>query len=106
MFVNPDTDIDTNLTPKPDPKPMATPTRHQSPVFSGENYVSADVHSWIFTIKAYVRAVTDEEERIEIAASFLSSTADKWFIGAHLSSPFITFDAFIEAFKTRFTQGG
>ena len=49
--------------------------------------------------------MTDKKEKIEIAASFLSSTADKWFIGARLSSPFTTFDMFINVFKTRFTQG-
>jgi len=52
----------------------------------------------------YIQATTNKEKKVKIAASFLSSTANKWFIGAHLSSPFVMFDMFINVFKTRFTQ--
>ena len=100
----PDTTPEPILEDTPEPRRAMILKRNKPPTFNGENYLSADVTSWIIKVKAYVRLSNDEEEKIEVAAGFLTGTADKWFIGVHTNRPFTSFNAFIVAFKTRFTR--
>ena len=71
---------------------MATLKRNKPRAFSGENYTTADVNSWIFKIRAYVKSSRDEEEKVEVAAGYLSGTADKWFIAKYSRGPLPTFE--------------
>jgi len=65
----------------------------------------AIVNAWIFKIHAHVRASTDEEEKVETAASFLTSMAELWFMAKYASAAQLpTFDEFIQAFKACFTH--
>ena len=52
----------------------------------------------------YVQDTADNETKIEVATSFLSGVAEKWFIGTHLSSLFTTFTTFLNEFKVCSTQ--
>ena len=73
--------------------------------FSGEDTSLAIVNAWIFKICAHVRASTDEEEKVETAASFLTGTAELWFMVKYVSGAQLpTFDEFIQALKARFTR--
>ena len=62
------------------------------------------VNAWIFKICAHIRASMDEGEKVETAASFLTSMAELWFMAKYASAAWLpTFDEFIQAFKARFT---
>ena len=79
--------------------------RNKPPTFSGEKYTTADVNAWIFKTTAYVRSSNDESEKVEVAAGYLTGTAEKWFMGKYISGPLPAFNDFIAAFKARFTRG-
>jgi len=86
---------------------MMVPTlkKAKPPPFSAENTSLAVVNAWIFKIRAHVRASTDEEEKMETAASFLTGTAELWFMAKYaLAARLPTFDEFMQVFKVRFTR--
>ena len=65
----------------------------------------AIVNAWIFKIHAHIRASTDEEEKVETAAFFLTGMAELWFMVKYaLAAQLPTFDEFIQAFKACFTR--
>ena len=99
--MNRNTDIETDTETDTDTNrgAMVTLKRNKPPTFSGKKYTTADVNLWIFKITAYVRSSNDDGEKVEVAAGYLSGTADKWFMGKYTSSALPTFDAFIAAFK-------
>ena len=97
----------TASAPRTPPSVIIVPTlkKAKPPPFSGENTSLAIVNAWIFKIRAYVRASTDEEEKVETAASFLTGMAELWFMPKYvLAAQLSTFDKFIQAFKARFTH--
>jgi len=86
---------------------MMVPTlkKAKPPPLSGEDTSLTIVNAWFFKIRAHVRASTDEEEKAETAASFLTGTAELWFMAKYASAAQLpTFDEFIQAFKARFTR--
>jgi Ty3 transposon capsid-like protein len=52
-----------------------------------------------------VRSSNDESEIVEVAAGYVTGTAEKWFIGKYATGTLPTFKDFIAAFKARFTRG-
>jgi len=90
------------------PSVMMTLTlkKAKPPSFSGEDSSLAIVNAWIFKIRAYIQESTDEEEKVETAASFLTGTAELWFMAKYASATQLPiFDEFIQAFKACFTRG-
>jgi len=57
---------------------MASPSlkKAKPPSFTGQDISLATVTSWVFKIRSYVRASTEESEKVETAASFLTDTAE------------------------------
>jgi len=64
---------------------MMVPTlkKAKPPPFSGEDTSLAIINAWIFKIGVHIRASTDEEEKVEIAASFLTGMAELWFMAKY-----------------------
>ena len=87
---------------------MIVPTlkKAKPPPFSREDTSLAIANAWIFKIHAHVRAFTDKEDKVETAASFLTCTAELWFMEKYISDTQLpTIDEFIQAFKACFTHG-
>ena len=85
---------------------MASPSlKKAKPVFfTGQDTSLATVTSWVFKIRSYVRASTDEPEKVETATSFFTDTAERWFMAKYASAAELpTFDQFIMAFQACFT---
>lgn len=73
--------------------------------FTGKDSSLAAVNAWIFRIKAYLRDVEDPAEKTEKAATYLTETAEQWFIAKYARlDPLPNFDDFLPAFKARFTR--
>jgi len=58
---------------------MMTPSlkKAKPAFFTGQDISLGTVTSWVFKIRSYVRASTDEPEKVETAASFLTDTAER-----------------------------
>ena len=58
---------------------MASPSlkKAKPPFFTGQDISLATVTSWVFKIRSYVRASTDEPEKVETATSFFTDTAER-----------------------------
>ena len=83
---------------------MASPKKSKPPFFTGKDTSLAAVTSWVFKVKSYVRAA-EEDDKVDIAVSFLSETAEQWFIAKYSSLDTLpSFDDFIKEFKKRFTR--
>ena len=80
---------------------MASPSlkKAKPQFFTGQDTSLGTVTSWVFKIRSYVRASTDEPEKVETVASFLIDTAERWFMPKYASAAELpTFDQFIAAF--------
>jgi len=102
-----DTATDTNTENLSALTIMASPSlkKAKPPSFTGQDTSLATVTSWVFKIRSYVRASTDESEKVETAASFLTDTAERWLMAKYASAAELpTFDQFITAFQACFTR--
>ena len=84
---------------------MTNAKKAKPPVFTGEDCSLSSVNGWIFSIKSYVRGEENEEEKVEIAASYLSGVAKTWFVGKYaLLDALPPFAEFIDTFKAQFSR--
>src|SRR5579859_6823680 len=98
-------------TPTPSPTPqdttaMSSAKVNKPPVFTGKDLSLMTVNTWIRRVKAYVRKVEDDEEKVEIASTYLESTAEQWYsakYGSAATPP--QFETFLTDFRTHFARG-
>jgi Ty3 transposon capsid-like protein len=87
------------------PAAMSGPKLNKPPVFTAKNLSLATVNTWIFKIRSYVRETDSDDWKIEIASSFLTETAELWFLAVYGSAATLPkFDEFITAFKKHFSR--
>jgi len=83
---------------------MTNAKKAKPPFFTSEDCSLPTVNGWIFSIKSYVRGEESEEEKVEIAASYLSGVAKIWFVGKYaLLDVLPPFAEFIDMFKAQFS---
>jgi Ty3 transposon capsid-like protein len=84
---------------------MSGPKLNKPPVFIRKDLSLATVNAWIFKIRSYVCEADSNDRKIEIASSFLTETAELWFIAIYGSANTLPkFDEFITAFKKHFSR--
>jgi len=84
---------------------MTNAKKAKPPFFTSEDCSLPTVNGWIFSIKSYVRGEESEEEKVEIATSYLSGVAKTWFVGKYaLLDVLPPFAEFIDTFKAQFSS--
>jgi uncharacterized protein YuzE len=79
---------------------------NKPPIFTGKDLSLATVNTWAVRAEDYVDDTPDEARKIKVAGSFLTETAELWYITTIRScTPMLpTFAAFILAFKKHFSR--
>ena len=72
--------------------------------YDGTDTTAAAVKTWIYRVKTYVGSSAAERQTM-IAASYLSGTAEQWFITNYADEPTMpTLPVFLDAFQKHFTR--
>ena len=79
---------------------------NKPPIFTGKDLSLATVNTWAIRAEDYVDDTENESRKIKVAGSFLTETAELWYITSIRSRvPMIaTFAEFIAAFKAHFSR--
>jgi hypothetical protein len=85
---------------------MSNAKLNKPPIFTGKDLSLATVNTWAIRAEDYVDDTPDEARKIKVAGSFLTETAELWYITTIRSrtSMLATFAAFIDAFKKHFSR--
>ena len=79
---------------------------NKPPIFTGKDLSLATVNTWAIRAEDYVDDTPNESRKIKVAGSFLTETAELWYITSIRSrTPMIaTFAEFITTFKAHFSR--
>jgi hypothetical protein len=79
---------------------------NKPPIFTGKDLSLATVNIWVIRIEDYIDDIVNENRKIKIAGSFLTETAELWYITLiHSRTPMLAiFTIFIAEFKVYFSR--